>query len=358
MIDGNFDVIGAAGPRAFFEHLTAATLSHGYLFTGAQGVGKKTFARELARSLLCVTPKRTLLGWCGVCSGCALVEAGTHPDSYFTEGQLKIGDRDGGGFHDAEEATARDLVRQLSMHSYAGGKRVFVIGDPDFTLAAANALLKFFEEPPAGVVLILTTSAVGRILPTIGSRLVEVTFPLLSDAEVVRILERRGIASEDAERAATVANGSATRALAYLDEGEGATRDAAVEWFFAAAQGDAADATGWATRPALEAGPGDGQDARARLDRARSGRRRTDPRARSARAARRAAAARAGGVREDARGDRRRGAHRAHQRQPAARRRSRAHGAGAVVALARCARYQRRVPNAASVYVLVRISAT
>jgi hypothetical protein len=51
-----------------------------------------------------------------------------------------------------------------------------------------------------------------------------------------------------------VANGSASRALAYLNEGEGATRDAAVEWFFAAAQGDEADATGWATRPALESG--------------------------------------------------------------------------------------------------------
>jgi DNA polymerase III delta' subunit len=254
MIDGNFDVIGAAGPRAFFEHLTAATLSHGYLFTGPQGVGKKTFARELARSLLCVTPKRTLLGWCGTCTGCTRVEAGTHPDFYFTEGQLKIGDRDGGGFHDAEDATARDLVRQLSMHSYAGGMRVFILGDADFTREAANALLKFFEEPPAHVVLILTTNAIGRVLPTIRSRLVEVTFPLLSEDEVVRILERRGVAHDDAVRGATVANGSATRALAYLNEGEGATRDAAVAWFFAAAQGEEADASGWATRPALESG--------------------------------------------------------------------------------------------------------
>lgn len=254
MIDGNFDVAGAAGPRAFFEHLTAATLSHGYLFTGPQGVGKKTFARELGRSLLCVTPKRTLLGWCGVCTGCTRVAAGTHPDFYFTEGQVKIGDRDGGGFHDAEDATARDLVRQLSMHSYAGGKRVFILGDADFTREAANALLKFFEEPPADVVLVLTTNAIGRVLPTIRSRLVEVTFPLLSDDDVVRVLERRGIARDDALRAATVANGSATRALAYLNEGEGATRDAAVEWFFAAAHGDEADASGWATRPALESG--------------------------------------------------------------------------------------------------------
>ncbi|MDP9104613.1 MAG: DNA polymerase III subunit, partial [Candidatus Eremiobacteraeota bacterium] len=254
MIDGNFDAIGAAGPRAFFEHLTAATLSHGYLFTGPQGVGKKTFARELGRSLLCVTPKRTLLGWCGVCTGCTRVAAGTHPDFYFTEGQVKIGDRDGGGFHDAEDATARDLVRQLSMHSYAGGKRVFILGDADFTREAANALLKFFEEPPADVLLILTTNAIGRVLPTIRSRLVEVAFPLLSDDDVVRILERRELSRDDALRAATVANGSATRALAYLNDGEGAPRDAAVEWFFAAAHGDEADASGWATRPALESG--------------------------------------------------------------------------------------------------------
>jgi DNA polymerase-3 subunit delta' len=255
MIDGTFDVIGAAGPRSFFEHLTAATLSHGYLFSGPQGIGKKTFARALAHSLLCVTPKRTLLGWCGTCSGCTQFEAGTHPDFYFAEGQVKIGDRDGGaGFHESEEMTARDLVRQLSMHSYAGGKRVFVLGDVDFTHAAANALLKFFEEPPDGVVLIVTTNAVGRVLPTIRSRLVDVNFPLLSDAEVVRILEARGIASDDALRAATVANGSASLALAYLDEGEGATRDAAVEWFFAAARGDEADASGWAVRPTLEAG--------------------------------------------------------------------------------------------------------
>jgi DNA polymerase-3 subunit delta' len=104
------------------------------------------------------------------------------------------------------------------------------------------------------VLLLITSSAAGRILPTIRSRLIEVTFPLLSEAEVTQVLERRGLSAEDAARAATIANGSVARALAYLDEGEGATRDAAVEWFFAAAQGGEADATGWAARPTLEAG--------------------------------------------------------------------------------------------------------
>jgi DNA polymerase-3 subunit delta' len=254
VIEGTFDVVGAAGPRAFFEHLTAATLSHGYLFSGPAGVGKKTFARALAHSLLCLTPKRSLLGWCGHCAGCAQFAAGTHPDFAFAEGQLKIGERDGGGPLDGDEATARDLVRRLALHSYAGGRRIFVLGDADFTREAANALLKFFEEPPPGVLLIVTTSTIGRILPTIRSRLVEVRFPPLTEGEVAQVLERGGVAPPDARRAAEVAGGSAARARAVLDEGEGATRDAAVAWFFAAAAGAEADAAGWATRPALEAG--------------------------------------------------------------------------------------------------------
>ena len=253
MIDGTFAVVGAAGPTHFFEQLTGETLSHGYLFAGPAGVGKKTFALLLAQSLLCVTPKTTLLGYCGTCSGCTRVVGGVHPDLYISEGQVKIGDRDGSGFHGAEEATARDLVRQLSMHSYAGGRRVFVLGDVDFTREAANALLKFFEEPPPGVLLLLTTTAVARLLPTVRSRLLEVTFPLLTDREVATILERGGIEPDIAAHAAQLGGGSVTRARSMI-EGEGTMRDSAVEWFFATLEGGSADASGWATRPTLEEG--------------------------------------------------------------------------------------------------------
>jgi DNA polymerase III delta prime subunit len=118
VIEGRFDVAGAMGPRVLFEGLTAKTLAHGYLFAGPAGVGKKTFARALAQSLLCVTPKSTLLGYCGTCSGCTRVVAGVHPDLYLAEGQVKIGTAgEDNGFHAGEELTARDLVRQFSMHS-------------------------------------------------------------------------------------------------------------------------------------------------------------------------------------------------------------------------------------------------
>lgn len=254
MIEGTFDVVGAAGPSAFFGNVTPATLSHGYLFTGPAGVGKKTFAGRLAQSLLCVTPKRALLGYCGRCTGCTRVQSGTHPDLYVAEGQLKIGDRNGGGFRETDDVTARDIVRQLSLHSYAGGKRVFILGDADFTREAANALLKFFEEPPTDVLLIVTTAAPGRIIATIRSRLVEVTFPRLSVDEIATFLAADGIDADEARRAAQIGNGSITRARAYLDADEGATREAVVNWFYAAVNGEETDASGWATRPTLEEG--------------------------------------------------------------------------------------------------------
>jgi DNA polymerase-3 subunit delta' len=252
VITGSFDVVGAAGPTQFFAALRPAALAHGYLFTGPPGVGKKTFALRLAQSLLCVTPKPGLLGYCGTCSGCTRIAAGTHPDLYVAEGQVKIGDRDGGGFH-GEDVTARDLIRQLSLHAYAGGKRVFVLGDVDFTREAANALLKFFEEPPAGVVLLLTTATIGRVLPTIRSRLVEVVFPLLAASEVATILERTGVAPDVAAHTAAIAGGSVTRAQSFLG-GEDSVRDAVIAWFFATLEGGDPDATAWATRPTLEDG--------------------------------------------------------------------------------------------------------
>jgi hypothetical protein len=255
VIEGKFEVVGAAGPLTFFGNLTAAALSHGYLFAGPAGVGKKTFALRLAQSLLCVTPKSTLLGYCDHCTGCTRVAAKSHPDLYVAEGQLKIGEREhGSGFHESDEATARDIVRQLSLHSYAGGKRIFILGDADFTREAANALLKFFEEPPAGVVLLVTTAQPGRLLATIRSRLIEVTFGRLSATEIAGVLEREGTAPDDAQRAAEIGNGSLARAKAYLHDGEGATRDAAVAWFFAAAGGREADHSQWATRATLEDG--------------------------------------------------------------------------------------------------------
>jgi DNA polymerase-3 subunit delta' len=253
-----FDVAGAEGPKRFFSRLTKETIAHGYLFTGPAGVGKKTFARALAQSLLCEAPHdEGMLGYDGTCKSCRLIgkEETRHPDLLESVGALKIGETDEAlGFHEAEATTSRDLVRQLSLQSYAGGFRVFILGDVDFASpAAANALLKFFEEPPPNVVLLLTTSTPARLLETIRSRLIEIRFPVLRHSEIVQILREKGFDEERAELGASLSQGSVTRALDALGEDEEGLRGQVADWFFRAISGETPEET-WATRETLDEG--------------------------------------------------------------------------------------------------------
>jgi DNA polymerase-3 subunit delta' len=240
-VEGAFDVAGAREALGHFATLDPARISHGYLFTGPAGVGKKTFARRLAQSLLCETPKSTVLGYCNHCVGCTLFVAGTHPDFVSHEGTIKIGKDPGSAMHD-EELTARDLVRELSLRAYRAAHRVVELGDVEFaTHEAANALLRFFEEPPAGVVVLLTTSAPGTLLATIRSRLIEIPFAPLETATVAAVLRKEGVAPEQAALAAKVSLGSITRARAVLGEDEEGLRGSAFEWFAETLAGQAAD---------------------------------------------------------------------------------------------------------------------
>jgi len=217
-----FDVPNAQGPKRYFGALAPEGLAHGYLFTGPSGIGKRTFARRLAQSLLCQGVKSGVLGYDGTCSSCRLfAQNAHHPDFIEHEGVLKIGDRDApAGFHDGEDLSARDLVRHLSMQSYSGGMRVLLLADVDFaTHHAANALLKVLEEPPQQSLFLLVSNAPSRVLPTILSRCRKLLLRPLATDDVVRAAAiATGIAADDPAllEAAAASEGSVGRALSLL----------------------------------------------------------------------------------------------------------------------------------------------
>ena len=64
----------------FRRTLAAGRLASTYLFVGPAGIGKKRFAMELARCLLCQRTADDALEACGECESCRLFAAGNHPD--------------------------------------------------------------------------------------------------------------------------------------------------------------------------------------------------------------------------------------------------------------------------------------
>lgn len=258
MTAARFDVAGAAAPKRFFETLPREKMAHGYLFVGPAGSGKKTFARRLAQSLLCESPgTAAAAGYDGECRSCVLFQSGDdtrHPDFFEHTGALRIGTEDASAaFHDDEGLSSRDIVRQLALQSYVGGRRVLLMGDAAFAGdPSANALLKILEEPPSAVTVVLTTSAPDSLLPTIRSRLVEIAFPPMNADDIAGVLRAHGHDETQARRAAALAGGNATRALAIL-AGEDSLRETVAAWFFAGARGVPASSQ-WATRETLGEG--------------------------------------------------------------------------------------------------------
>jgi DNA polymerase-3 subunit delta' len=173
----------------FRRAVNRGRLAHAYLFTGPAGVGKRLFAVELAKSLLCDKATEGSLQACDHCPSCVQVESGTHPD-FFTAVRPP----------EALEFPI-DLMRQLcqsfALKSARGRGKVVLLDDADdLNEEAANCFLKTLEEPPPRSVLILIGSTPDRQLQTIVSRCQVVRFAPLPAELVEELLQAQGI--EDA----------------------------------------------------------------------------------------------------------------------------------------------------------------
>jgi DNA polymerase-3 subunit delta' len=167
---------------AFRRAVARDRLAHAYLFTGPPGVGKRLFARELAKALLCESPPQGRFEACDVCASCKLVDAGTHPDCFTVARPEEK--------HELPIEVVRQLCANLAMKPARGGRKIAVLDDADdLNEEAANCFLKTLEEPPPGSLLILIGTSADRQLPTIRSRCQIVPFASLPEPTVRELLD-------------------------------------------------------------------------------------------------------------------------------------------------------------------------
>lgn len=193
-------------------------MPHAFIVEGADGLGKSTFARLIARAAMCrCSPPLT-----GSCPHCRKLRDGVHPDLMVVTGSGKIGA--------IPIDAVRDMRREAQIAPNEADKRVFVLEDCDNMLPAAqNAFLKIFEEAPPHVVFVMTCRSAMNLLTTIRSRGRIVTlFPVGADEGAAFLRSRvTGLDEQRAREVCVNCGGNLGEALRLLDGSGDGLRDRA-----------------------------------------------------------------------------------------------------------------------------------
>jgi DNA polymerase III subunit delta' len=211
---------GHDGARsAILAQLADRRLPGAILLHGPQGIGKATFAFELAVAILTETgdeDEHRVAEQVGSLSHPNLFvvrrtlnKSGSKISSVISVDQISR--REAGDSH-----PLRDRLHQTRGRS---GYRIAIIDSiDDCNPSAANALLKILEEPPAETIFLLISHRPGQLLPTIKSRCHNLALRPVGPEDVRALLVEHDPALGQAEldRAVALAGGRPRRAFETL----------------------------------------------------------------------------------------------------------------------------------------------
>lgn len=197
------------GHEGIIQHLqnaiTAHKVSHAYIFHGEEGMGKKLLASAFAKTLLC---EESGIIPCNRCKSCLQADSGNHPDiKWVTHEKVSIGVDD----------IRLQVNADIQIKPYSSRYKIYIIPDADkLTEQAQNALLKTIEEPPEYAVILLLTSNISVILPTILSRCVLLNLKPV-DKQTIKefLMQKYQIPDYLADAASAFSGGNVGKAIRY-----------------------------------------------------------------------------------------------------------------------------------------------
>ncbi len=173
------DIIGQEQLKEHLQNAIAMKkISHAYIINGEKSSGKEFIAGIFAMTLQC---EKQGDNPCMECHSCKQAISKNHPDI------IRV-------THEKPNTISVDDVRtqingDVAIKPYSSPYKIYIMNEAEkMTVQAQNALLKTLEEPPEYAVILLLTTNVNALLPTILSRCVVLNMRPVQDALVKNFL--------------------------------------------------------------------------------------------------------------------------------------------------------------------------
>lgn len=197
------------------------TLQHAYIFEGLAGVGKYEMAKWVSQMLYCTQPTEDGMP-CLKCNQCRRIEAEEHPDVV----TLKP---DGASI---KVDQVRQIKEDFSKSGMESRQKILIVQEMDkMTTSAANSLLKFIEEPEGKITIMLLTTELQQLLPTIISRCQIIHFKKSQVEDRVAAIVEKGIPRESATVLAYLTQDSEVAEEIHADEDFQKVLQTVWQWF-------------------------------------------------------------------------------------------------------------------------------
>lgn len=141
-------------------------VNHAYLFDTSAIDYEVDFALSFAKTLIC--PNNYFNNEkCNNCNICKRIDTNNYPEIKIIEPEGLV----------IKKEQLLELQSEFSTKPIEGNKKIYILKEADkLNKYAANSILKFLEEPEAGIIAILLTKNIYQVLDTIVSRCQVMTF--------------------------------------------------------------------------------------------------------------------------------------------------------------------------------------